>query len=317
LLNDDLKLIPSCISIVGGVAEFGANVAAEKTIPINLFMAGDILFYNMVIGKEGYSTWWCCHCKLFKTEWQEAGHVRGEPWTIELLKEHAQRIEDGEINMKDIREVCGVRGRPLFDAIPLAHYITPILHLTIGKGNNVLDNLVAELQAAAEGFTAEYYAAEKEEAQATTLYLQAKDEMARFNMLHSEYEKELKRRSRRNDLSDEDRLIVEIEMADIVAERTNLQAAVPHAKAALAQAKMKLAAERKKPENGKAFGQPINARMDKILKKNGIDRAAMFGGTIEGNGARMLMQKCVAIIDEMVEEVLQATTRVARTDDKN
>jgi hypothetical protein len=41
--------------------------------------------------------------------------------------------------MKDIREVCGVRAKPLFDAIPLAHYITPIL-----------DNYVAKLQAAAE-----------------------------------------------------------------------------------------------------------------------------------------------------------------------
>ena len=135
-------------------------------------------------------------------------------------------------------------------------------------------------------------------------------------MLHLEYEKELKRRSRRNDLSDEDQLIVEIEMADIIAERTHLQAAVPHTKAALAQAKLELAAERKKPENGKAFGQPINARMDEILKKNGIDQAAMFGGTIEGNGARILMQKCVAIIDEMVEEVLQAPTRVAGTEDE-
>jgi hypothetical protein len=43
--------------------------------------------------------------------------------------------------------------------------------------------------------------------------------------------------------------------------------------------------------------------MDDILKKNGIDRAAQFGGTIEGNGARTLMEKCVAIIDEMVEAV--------------
>jgi hypothetical protein len=55
LLNEDLKTLPSCISIVEGQAEFGATVGAKKTIPINLFMAGDILFYNMVIGKEGMS----------------------------------------------------------------------------------------------------------------------------------------------------------------------------------------------------------------------------------------------------------------------
>jgi hypothetical protein len=56
--------------------------------------------------------------------------------------------------------------------------------------------------------------------------------------------------------------------------------------------------------------------MDDILKKNGIDRAAQFGGTIEGNGARTLMEKCVAIIDEMVEAVLEAPTRLAGTDDE-
>jgi hypothetical protein len=71
---------------------------------------------------------------------------------------------------------------------------------------------------------------------------------------------------RRNDLSDEDQLIVEIEMADIVAKQTHLQGAVPHTKAELAQArKILFAAEKKKPENGKAFGQPINARMDEVL----------------------------------------------------
>jgi hypothetical protein len=35
--------------------------------------------------------------------------------------------------------------------------------LTIGKGNNVLDNFVVELQAATEGYTDNYYAAEKAE----------------------------------------------------------------------------------------------------------------------------------------------------------
>jgi hypothetical protein len=49
-------MIASSISIIDGQpAEFGANAAARKNIPINQFMAGDILFYNMVIGKEGMS----------------------------------------------------------------------------------------------------------------------------------------------------------------------------------------------------------------------------------------------------------------------
>jgi hypothetical protein len=76
------------------------------------------------------------------------------------------------------------------------------------------------------------------------------------------------------------------------------------------------AAEKKKPENKKAFGQPINAKMDEVLKKNGIDQAAMFGGTIEGNGARKLMENTDAIINKMEEHVLNAPTRFAGTNDE-
>jgi hypothetical protein len=217
LLNDDLKTLPSSlISIVEGQAEFGANAAAQKNIPINLFMAGKILFYNMVIGKEGMSGWWCSYCKLFKNNWQELGHKRSEPWTIETLTEHAEQIVNQQTNAKDIRAVCGVRGKPVFYALPLRHFITPILHLTIGKGNHVLENYVAELQAAAEGYTDKYYAAEIEEAQTMAVHLHAKEQLAQFTMVMSEYEKDQKRQQKRNTLLDADRVIVVSELADIV-----------------------------------------------------------------------------------------------------
>jgi hypothetical protein len=45
--------------------------------------------------------------------------------------------------------------------------------------------------------------------------------------------------------------------------------------------------------------------MDEVLKNNGIDRAAMFGGTIEGNGARKLMENCDAIINKKEEHVFK------------
>ena len=231
-----------------------------------------------------------------------------------MLKEHSPKIKNDKINTKDIHTVCGVRGKLIFDAIPLRRFITPILHSTIGKGNYVLGNYIAEWQAAAEGYSDEYYAAEKGEARTLAEQLNAKEELARFNMVTLEYEKDLKRQQRRNTLPDAHRLIIELELSDIVEERTLLQEAVPRTKALQFQAKKLFAAERKKPENGKAFGQPINAKMDEVLKKNGIDRAAQFGGTIEGNGARTLMEKCGAIINEVEEHVLQAATRVAGTD---
>jgi hypothetical protein len=41
-------------------------------------MAGDILFFNMVIGKEGMSGWWCSYYQLVKNDWQQLHHQRGE-----------------------------------------------------------------------------------------------------------------------------------------------------------------------------------------------------------------------------------------------
>jgi hypothetical protein len=41
--------------------------------------------------------------------------------------------------------------------------------------------------------------------------------------------------------------------------------------------------------------------MDEVLKRSSINRAAQFGGTIGGNGARTLMEMCHVIIDEIEE----------------
>jgi hypothetical protein len=43
-------------------------------------------------------------------------------------------------------------------------------------------------------------------------------------------------------------------------------------------------------------------------------KGLMFGGTIEGNDARKLMENCNTMITEMEEYVLEAPTRIAGTD---
>jgi hypothetical protein len=55
-----------------------------------------------------------------------------------------------------------------------------------------LDNYVAELQAAAEGYMDGCYSAEKAEVVTKIAQLHAKDELAAFNMVMLEYEKDLK-----------------------------------------------------------------------------------------------------------------------------
>ncbi len=73
-------------------------------------------------------------------------------------------------------------------------------------------------------------------------------------------------------------------------EKSLFQDSVPCTKAEQLQAKKLFVAEKKKPENGKAFWQPMNAKMDEVLK-----RMASVGATIEGNGDCILMEKCVQL----------------------
>jgi hypothetical protein len=117
---------------------------------------------------------------------------RGKHYDVNLKVFSMFIIANQEINTKDIHAFCGVRGKPVFDTIPLKHFITLVLHLTKGKGNNVLDIFVAELQAATEGYTNNYYAAEKAEVITKIAQEHAKEELASFNMVMSEYEKDLK-----------------------------------------------------------------------------------------------------------------------------
>ncbi len=51
----------------------------------------------------------------------------------------------GEVNLNCVQDVCGVKEQPLFDAIDTDHFVPPTLHLTVDKGNDVLENLTREL----------------------------------------------------------------------------------------------------------------------------------------------------------------------------
>ena len=49
-----------------------------------------------------------------------------------------------------------VNTTPFFTAITVSHYITPILYITIEKGNNILEYLINEMKGVSESHTKEY-----------------------------------------------------------------------------------------------------------------------------------------------------------------
>ena len=61
-----------------------------------------------------------------------------------------------KVEKKVVPEVLGVKRAPVINAVAVDHFVIPVLHLTIGLVNDVLDHLVGECQAAAEEFTQRY-----------------------------------------------------------------------------------------------------------------------------------------------------------------
>ena len=110
---------------------------------------------------------------------------------MESLKDHASRIGSGMVNLNCVQDVGGVKEQPLFDAIDTDHFVPPTLHLTIGKGNDVLENLTKKLQAAGETYAAEYHVTEKNVRLAINSLDNAKEELQQLNDGYREYKKDL------------------------------------------------------------------------------------------------------------------------------
>jgi hypothetical protein len=105
-------------------------------------VVGDLKFYAQMLGRDNMSGSWCVWCKRAPNQWNTQDNVPLEyqqEWTIDSLK--AQKVLLSEGRLKKPVEIRGVVDFPLWDFIPVSHYIYPVLHGEIGLVNNVLDAL--------------------------------------------------------------------------------------------------------------------------------------------------------------------------------
>ena len=295
------------------------NTNTIVSIPFEVFFAGDVLLYSMVLGKDGYSTWWCTHCQLFKSEWAVAGHPEGTEWSIEKLISHGNKVACGNFRQNDTRGRMGVRSCPEISAIPIENYVLPILHILIGKGNDILSNLTKELQAAAETYSEKYMELESDVSRLVQDIKNEKNKLARFHVVNGDYMRDinnlLKGRSLESQLirkeSPETLQKAEIDNEVLTREKQLYENRIETLQQELADKKKNFSKEAAAEENSKAFGQPLRAKIDDILRKYGIDRAAQFGGDIEGNGCRKLMENSISIVAEIKEYIKnQSTTTI-------
>ncbi len=97
------------------------------------FLVGDLAFLSVMLGKEGFESYWCNWCNLNKTQWQETGHKDGVQWLFDLTVAQAKKNQDDGLSGIDM---MGVKRSP-YCKIPFERTLFSVLHALIGIGNNI------------------------------------------------------------------------------------------------------------------------------------------------------------------------------------
>jgi hypothetical protein len=103
-----------------------------------LFLAGDLAYLAVIMGKENFSLSWCNWCKLSNADWQNACPVSNDMmWDIHQIDLQVDcNVENG---FTDAR-MKGVRSSPM-SSIPFSRIIFSGLHAAIGIGNRIIQHL--------------------------------------------------------------------------------------------------------------------------------------------------------------------------------
>ena len=104
------------------------------------FIAGDLAFFSLILGKENRSIKWCNWCMLSPKEWAIDGHEKGEKWTIEKIYEIQNNVAGNNL-AETPQNIRGCTAEPLIDCIPIENFILSILHIIIGIGNSLIECL--------------------------------------------------------------------------------------------------------------------------------------------------------------------------------
>ena len=124
--------------------------------------------YAIALGKEVSAGWLCTYFKLMKPDYQINGHEREDSWTINCIALYAEGID----YFTQSRYSMGVKTTHILKSITVSHYITPTLHITIGKGNNIVEHLINYMQAVSKLYTDEYVISQRD-METTSIFLRS------------------------------------------------------------------------------------------------------------------------------------------------
>ena len=118
----------------------------NHSIPLELFLIGDLKFLFMVLGRANHCGSLCLYCKLKQAEWTEMHKsLNGIPcgadiWTIDgLMATTIRNRQPDSVTGTETEEASLLQGQkepPLWTFIPICNVIPPGLHKLLGMGND-------------------------------------------------------------------------------------------------------------------------------------------------------------------------------------
>jgi len=99
---------------------------------VKIYNTEDLKWMAILLGMADMSNEWCIFCMMRKLQWNERGHNKGELRIIQKILDIA-----ADSTLKQAADRHRVKAKPYWDFIPVANFITLLLHILIGVFNDV------------------------------------------------------------------------------------------------------------------------------------------------------------------------------------
>jgi hypothetical protein len=274
----------------------------NHSVPLELFLIGDLKFLFMVLGRANYCGSWCLYCKLKQAEWTEMHksldgiHCGADVWTIDGLM--ATTIPDRQPETEGANLLQGQKEPPLWDFIPICNVIPPGLHALLGIGNDVFNKFLDWLDSRIEKLSFDEIAARNmalvtaiivDESEA--LFEAKKEELAAIVQQRKDVNKALKARGLAPTLKQQlqaQKETIKQQESEARDHKNGCNERLENAKAAKTSAALKEGETRKK--RGHSEKCVRTAIESEIFPLWLIKFSAYHGGDMEGPSVRRMME---------------------------
>ena len=288
-------------------------------IPTSFLLMGDLKFLFMVMGRPGFSGHHCLFCKQTKAQWVAAHNAKqsiycdADQWTNEDLIQQA-------INP----DLASVKYAPLWSYLPINHIVPPLLHITLGLVNDLLDHFFKWVDETVEPLTVQEHEARILSLLAELVVDEWEESLENFEEvlrekieLRKDINKRLKQRGLERNQKEElqkQKEIIKLNEKEARDNRNNAQKVLEKYKQ---QASDALNNERQvRSQRGKK-DKPLREEIIHLLwTVHNISMSSYHGGDMEGPSCRRLTGDGERIFDNIAECIKNSNKKLLESGDE-